>query len=84
MSKQDGCADPGGILAHASAYLWKQWRHYPLAAWEDAESILRRAHNAIEKKDWVKFVHSLDGQGDSSDPQFATPNNATVAKLAGE
>lgn len=60
MTQQDGYEDPGRILAHASAYLWKQWRQYPLAAWEDAESILRRASNAVEEEHWAKFVQSLD------------------------
>jgi hypothetical protein len=61
MRQQDGCKDPGRILAHASVYLWNAWRQYPLAAWEEAENILRHAYNAVEEEDWVKFVQSLDG-----------------------
>ena len=60
MRAQDNSQDPGRILAHASVYLWTQWRQYPLPAWEDAESILRRAHDAVEEEDRIEFVHTLD------------------------
>jgi len=43
--------DPARILTHASLYLWKSWRHYPLTSWEDAESILRQAYDAVEAED---------------------------------
>jgi len=61
--RQDGCKNPGRILAQASMYLWNQWRQYPLAAWEDAENILRRAYNAVQEEHWAEFEQSLDGSG---------------------
>jgi len=60
MRAQDNFVNPGRILTHASLYLWKQWRQYPLAAWENAESILRRAHDAVEEEDRIDFVRSLE------------------------
>jgi hypothetical protein len=60
MRAQNKFVDPGRVLTHASLYLWKHWRQYPLAAWENAESILRRAHDAVEEEDRIEFVRSLD------------------------
>ena len=58
-AKQDS-NDPGRMLAHASLYLWKHWRQYTLAAWEDAESILRRAYEAVEEEDRIEFIRVLE------------------------
>jgi len=52
--------DPARILTHASLYLWKSWRHYPLTSWEDAESILRQAYDAVEAEDRIEFIRALD------------------------
>ena len=52
--------DPARILAHASLYLWKSWRHYTLTSWEDAESILRQAYDAVEADDRIEFIRALD------------------------
>jgi hypothetical protein len=71
MRAQDGCVDPERILIHASLYLWKQWRQYPLAAWENAESILRRAHDAVEEEDRIEFVRSLDRLLELENRQYA-------------
>jgi hypothetical protein len=60
MRAQDELANPAKILTHASLYLWRQWRQYPLAAWENAESILRSALNAVEQEDRIEFIRSLD------------------------
>ena len=58
-AKQDS-NDPGRMLAHASLYLWKHWRQYTLAAWEEAESILRRAYEAVEEADRIEFIRVLE------------------------
>jgi hypothetical protein len=71
MRAQDNCEDPGRILNHASLYLWKQWRQYPLAAWENAESILRRAHDAVEEEDRIEFVRSLERLVQPENHQYA-------------
>jgi hypothetical protein len=71
MRAQDNFVNPGRILTHASLYLWKHWRQYPLAAWENAESILRRAHDAVEEEDRIEFVRSLDRFVETEDQQFA-------------
>jgi hypothetical protein len=60
MRAQDPYEDPGRLLTHASLYLWTQWREYPLAAWENAASILRRAHDAVEEEDRIEFVRSIE------------------------
>jgi hypothetical protein len=52
--------DPGRKLAHASLYLWRHWRQYALAAWEDAEGILRHAYDAVEAEDRIEFIRALD------------------------
>jgi hypothetical protein len=61
MRAQDNYKDPGRMLTHASLYLWKQWRQYPMGAWENAEGILHRAYDAVEEADRIEFVRSLDG-----------------------
>jgi uncharacterized protein (DUF1778 family) len=61
MKAQPSSNDPGRILAHASLYLWKYWRQYALTAWEDAESILRQAYDAVEEEDRIQFIRALDG-----------------------
>jgi hypothetical protein len=71
MRAQGNFVDPGRILTHASLYLWKQWRQYPLAAWENAESILRRAHDAVEEEDRIEFVRSLDRLIESENHRYA-------------
>ena len=71
MRAQDNNVDPGRILTHASLYLWKQWRQYPLAAWENAERILRRALDAVEEEDRIEFVRSLDRLIESENHQYA-------------
>jgi hypothetical protein len=78
MRPQDDRGDPGRILAHASAYLWRQWRQYPLAAWESAENILRRAHDAVEEEDRIEFVRSLDCLGKPDNLPCAAPVNAPL------
>jgi hypothetical protein len=52
--------NPARILSHASLYLWKSWRHYPLTSWEDAESIFRHAYDAVEAEDRIEFIRALD------------------------
>jgi len=61
MKAQSSSNDPGRILAHASLYLWKYWRQYALTAWEEAESILRKAYDAVEEEDRIQFIRALDG-----------------------
>ncbi len=61
MKAQSHSNDPGRTLAHASLYLWKSWRQYALASWEDAESILRQAYDAVEEEDRIQFIRALDG-----------------------
>jgi hypothetical protein len=61
------------MLIHASLYLFKQWRQYPLAAWENAENILRRAYNAVEEEDRIEFVRSLDGLREPEVLNMSTP-----------
>jgi hypothetical protein len=73
MKAQPSSNDPGRILAHASLYLWKYWRQYALTAWEDAESILRQAYDAVEEEDRIQFIRALDG---SSDEQTNIQNAA--------
>ena len=70
MNGQDNCQDPGRMLTHASLYLWKQWREYPLAAWEAAESIIRRAYDDVEEEDRLRFVRSIDAF-EAESPQLA-------------
>ena len=60
MKVQSGSNDPARMLAHASLYLWKHWRQYALAAWEDAEGILRQAYGAVEVEDRIEFMRTLD------------------------
>jgi hypothetical protein len=60
MKAQLESNDPGRMLAHASLYLWKHWRQYALAAWEDAEGILRQAYDAVEAEDRAEFLLALD------------------------
>jgi hypothetical protein len=60
MKARPSSNDPGRMLAHASLYLWKYWRQYALTAWEDAESILREAYNAVEEEDRTEFISALD------------------------
>jgi len=60
MKDQSSSNDPGRILAHASLYLWKYWRQYALTAWEEAESILRKAYDAVEEEDRIQFIRALD------------------------
>jgi hypothetical protein len=52
--------DPARTLAHASLYLWKSWHLYALTAWEDAESILRHAYDAVQEEDRIEFIRGLD------------------------
>jgi hypothetical protein len=78
MRVLENLEDPGRILMHASLYLWKHWRQYPLTAWENAESILRRAHDAVEAEDRIEFVRSLECFYELQNPQYAAPVNATV------
>jgi len=61
MKAQPSSNDPGRILVHASLYLWKYWRQYALTAWEEAESILRQAYDAVEEEDRIQFIRALDG-----------------------
>jgi hypothetical protein len=72
MRAHDDFVDPGRVLTHASLYLWKQWRNYPLAAWENAESIIRRAYDAVEEEDRLNFVRSIDAL-EAASPQCAVP-----------
>jgi len=58
------------MLTHASLYLWKQWRQYPLAAWENAESIIRRAYDDVEEEDRLRFARSIDAF-EAESPQLA-------------
>ncbi len=60
MKAQPDSNDPARMLAHASIYVWKYWRQYALTAWEDAESILRKAYDAVEEEDRVEFIRALD------------------------
>jgi hypothetical protein len=60
MKTQIRSNDPGRKLAHASLYLWRHWRQYALAAWEDAEGILRHAYDAVEAEDRIEFIRALD------------------------
>jgi hypothetical protein len=60
MKTQTSVNDPARILAHASLYLWKHWRQYALAAWEDAECILRQAYDAVEVEDRIEFMRTLE------------------------
>ncbi|MCU1305443.1 MAG: hypothetical protein JWN45_138 [Acidobacteriaceae bacterium] len=71
MTLEDNFANPGRILTHASLYLWKQWRQYPLAAWENAESILRRALDAVEEEDRIEFMRSLEHLVETENQQYA-------------
>ena len=71
MKAQPHFKDPGRMLAHASLYLWRYWRQYALSAWEDAESILRQAYDAVEEEDRIEFVRSLDRFVETEDQQFA-------------
>jgi hypothetical protein len=34
--------------------------HYTLTSWEDAESILRQAYDAVEAEDRIEFIRALD------------------------
>ena len=52
--------DPGRTLLHASFYLWKQAARFPLAAWVDAQEILRRARNECEDQDRIEFVRRIE------------------------
>ena len=52
--------DPRRLVTHASLYLWKQWRIYELAAWQDAMSILGRARHEVEAEDDALFLQTLD------------------------
>ena len=70
MRALENLEDPGRILMHASLYLWKQWREYPLAAWEAAESIIRRAYDDVEEEDRLRFVRSMDAF-EAESPQLA-------------
>jgi hypothetical protein len=54
------CVDPGRILLHATFYVWKQARQFPLAAWLEAEEILRRARNEFEDEDRIEFVQRIE------------------------
>ena len=54
------CDDPRRILIQASLYLWKQWRLYRLAAWQEAMSILHRARHDVEEEDAALFLETLD------------------------
>ncbi len=58
------------MLTHASLYLWKQWREDPLAAWEAAESIIRRAYDDVEEEDRLRFVRSINAF-EAESPQLA-------------
>ena len=78
MKALEDLEDPGRILMHASLYLWKHWRQYPLAAWENAETILRRAHDDVEAEDRIQFVRNLDCLNELQNPRRATPMNAAV------
>jgi hypothetical protein len=78
MKALENLEDPGRILTHASLYLWKHWRQYPLAAWENAETILRRAHDAVEEEDRIEFVRILDCLGELQNPRHVAPVNAAV------
>jgi hypothetical protein len=60
MKAQPSSNDPGRILVHASLYLWKYWRQYSLTAWEEAESILRQAYDAVEAEDRIQFIRAMD------------------------
>ena len=70
MRLQGNYEDPGRMLTHASLYLWKQWRQYPLAAWENAEDILHRAYDAVEEEDRIEFVRSLDRLVEPENQQY--------------
>ena len=52
--------DPRRLLTHASLYLWKQWRRYELAAWQDAMSILGRVRHEVEEEDDALFLQALE------------------------
>ena len=52
--------DPRRLLTHASLYLWKQWRIYELAAWQDAMSLLHRVRHQVEAEDDALFLQTLD------------------------
>jgi hypothetical protein len=52
--------DPRRLLTHASLYLWKQWRLYELAEWQDTLSILGRARHEVEEEDDALFLETLD------------------------
>jgi len=54
------CVDPRRLLTQASLYLWRQWRLYGLAAWQDAMNILRRARHAVDEEDDALFLEILD------------------------
>jgi hypothetical protein len=84
MRALENLEDPGRILMHASLYLWKHWRQYPLAAWENAESILRRAHDAVEEEDRIEFVRGLECFYELQNAKYAAPVNATVVTQEGQ
>ena len=48
----------GTDSGHASLYLWKYWCQYGLTAWEEAESILRQAYDAVEDEDRIQFLRA--------------------------
>jgi hypothetical protein len=62
MRAQTDTHDPARILAHASIYAWKYWGQYALPAWEDTESILRQAYDAVEEEDRISFIRTLNHQ----------------------
>jgi hypothetical protein len=78
MKAQPSSNNPGRILAHASLYLWKNWRQYALAAWEHAESILRQAYDAVEEEDRIQFIRALD----SSSGEQTNIQNAAAGLIA--
>jgi hypothetical protein len=73
MKAQIDSNDPGRILAHASLYLWRYWRQYALTAWEEAESILRRAYDAVEEEDRIEFTRALELFAEQSSIANAEP-----------
>jgi hypothetical protein len=60
MEESLRCDDPRRLLTEARLYLWRQWRHYGLPAWQDAMNILQRARHDVEEEDEALFLETLE------------------------
>ena len=73
--------DPGRILIHATFYVWKKARHYPLPAWLEALEILRRARNDYEDEDCIEFGQRLEEQERAAAQKVALRDNMRCSPL---